>query len=74
MLSRLEGFYTSSNLTEFTSGRVANVVEFQDKQLLPTNSEPQKLAKTEVLKIDCLPPHCKKILEIFDSKLNPNFT
>ena len=34
MLSRLEGFYTSSNLTEFSSGRIANVVEFQDKQLI----------------------------------------
>ena len=36
MLSRLESFYTSSNLTEFTSERVANIVEFQDKQSFPT--------------------------------------
>ena len=70
MLSRLEGFYTSSNLTEFTSDRVANVVEFQDKQFFAT-FEPQKCAKIEVLEIDCFHlPHCKKILEIFDPNLD----
>ena len=71
MLSRLEGFYTSSNLTEFTSERVANIVEFQGKQLFPTTFEHQKRAKIEVLKIDCFHlPHSKKILEIFDPNLD----
>ena len=70
MLSRLEGFYTSSNLTEFTSDRVANVVKFQDKQFFPTFGPP-KCAKIEVLKIDCFHlPHSKKILEIFDPNLD----